>query len=54
MHEVSDDTYVRAIAAFGKQGVAELINLCGFHTMVSMSLNTFRIGLPDGADLPFK
>lgn len=53
-HEVSDDTYARAVAAFGEQGVAELINLCGFYTMVSMSLNTFRIGLPEGAALPFK
>jgi 4-carboxymuconolactone decarboxylase len=52
--EVSDDTYAHAVTAFGEQGVAELINLCGFYTMVSMSLNTFRIGLPEGAELPFK
>ena len=53
-HEVSDNTYAHAVTAFGEQGVAELINLCGFYTMVSMSLNTFRIGLPEGAELPFK
>ena len=53
-HEVSDETYARAVTAFGEQGVAELINLCGFYTMVSMSLNTFRIGVPEGTELPFE
>lgn len=53
-HRVGDETYSRAVTAFGEQGVAELINLCGFYTMVSMSLNTFRIGLPEDAELPFK
>lgn len=53
-HEVSDNTFARAVDAFGQQGVAELINLCGFYTMVSMSLNTFRIGVPEGEELPFK
>ena len=53
-HEVSDETYARAVTAFDEQGVAELINLCGFYTMVSMSLNTFRIGVPEGTELPFE
>jgi 4-carboxymuconolactone decarboxylase len=36
MHEVNGDTYASAVATFGDQGVAKLINLCGFYTMVSM------------------
>ena len=53
-HHVDDETYRRAVDAFGEQGVAELINLCGFYTMVSMSLNTFRIDVPEGMERPFK
>ena len=53
IHHIDDATYQRAVDAFGEHGVAELINLCGFYTMVSMSLNTFKIGVPDGEKLPF-
>ena len=35
---VADATFERAVAHFGEQGVAELVNLCGFYTMVSMTL----------------
>ena len=52
-HQVSDDTYARAVAQFDEQGVAELVNLCGFYTMVSMTLNTFQVELPAGAQNPF-
>ena len=52
-HEVNDDTYECAVTAFGEQGVADLINLCRFYTMVSMSLDTFRIGIPYSAELSF-
>lgn len=52
-HQVSDPTFNAAVAQFGEQGVAELVNLCGFYTMVSMTLNTFQVDLPAGAELPF-
>ena len=51
--QVSDATFETAVEHFGEQGVAELVNLCGFYTMVSMTLNTFEVPLPDGAELPF-
>ena len=54
IHHVGDETYRRAVDAFGENGVAELINLCGFYTMVAMSLNTFRISLPNGKKPSFK
>ena len=38
-----------AIALFRfKRGVIEVIGLCGYYTMVSMTLNTFQFGLPEG------
>ncbi len=52
-HRVSDVTYNAAVTQFGEQGVAELINLAGYYTMVSMTLNTFNVPLPDGAVYPF-
>ena len=52
-HRVTAATFARAERAFGQQGVAELINLIGYYTMVSMTLNTFDVQLPDGAENPF-
>ena len=31
-----------------ERGVVEIIGLCGYYTMVSMTLNTFEFGLPEG------
>lgn len=50
---VSDAVYARAREAFEEQGVCELINLCGFYTMVSMTLNTFDVDLPAGVSSQF-
>ncbi|MFP6806962.1 MAG: carboxymuconolactone decarboxylase family protein [Pseudomonadales bacterium] len=52
-HQVSDKTYADALEQFGEQGICELINLAGYYTMVSMTLNTFKVALPDGATYPF-
>lgn len=46
--EVSDDTYAGAIAAFGETGVAELTCIVGYYTMAAMTLNVFRLPVPDG------
>ena len=51
--KLSADAYDSAVGAFGEQGVAELVGLCGFYTMVSMTLNTFDVPLPEGAEYPF-
>ena len=52
-HRVSAATFAKAQAEFGQQGVAELVNLIGYYTMVSMTLNTFDVPLPEGATYPF-
>ena len=50
---VDDPTYRATVAVFGEAGVQELINACGMYTLVSMTLNTFEIDLPDGVEAPF-
>lgn len=51
--QLSDATFASAVDLFGEAGVAELIALCGFYGLVSMTLNGFDVPLPDGADYPF-
>lgn len=52
-HRVDDATFATAVEHFGQQGVAELVNLIGFYTMVSLTLNTFEVPLPEGVEPPF-
>jgi 4-carboxymuconolactone decarboxylase len=47
-HGLAQGLYDEAIALLGERGVVEIIGLCGYYTMVSMTLNTFEFGLPDG------
>jgi 4-carboxymuconolactone decarboxylase len=47
-HGLSQPLYDAAIEELGERGVVEIIGLCGYYTMVSMTLNTFEFGLPDG------
>jgi 4-carboxymuconolactone decarboxylase len=39
---ISDDTYARAVAAFGERGVIDLLGLAGYFTTVSMVMNVAR------------
>lgn len=50
---VDDVTYSSTAEVFGEDGVQELINACGLYTLVSMTLNTFEVDLPDGVEAPF-
>ena len=47
--EVPMALHNRMMAAWGPRGVAEVIGICGYYTLVSMTLNGFDVGLPDGA-----
>jgi 4-carboxymuconolactone decarboxylase len=47
---VSEDTYHRAVDLIGEAGVIDAIALAGYYTLVSMTINVFEIGLPDGQD----
>ena len=47
-HGVSKPLYDAAVKLLSDRGVVEIIGLCGYYTMVSMTLNTFEFELPDG------
>ena len=38
----------RAVAVLGQAGVVDLVGILGYYTLVSMTLNGFDIGLPEG------
>ena len=51
LHEargLSPALYEEAIKVLSLRGLVEIIGLCGYYTMVSMTLNTFEFGLPEG------
>jgi 4-carboxymuconolactone decarboxylase len=45
---VSDETFAAAKAAFGEQGITEIIFTLGYYSMVSMLLNVDEHPLPEG------
>jgi len=50
---VSDDMHAKAIAMFGEQGVVELVGIIGYYHLVALTLNAFKVPLPDDGELPF-
>jgi len=51
--DISDATYARAHAALGTTGVIDLVRILGYYTFISMSINAFRVPLPEGSADPF-
>lgn len=49
-HQVPQELYDRATKLLGERGLVEIIGLCGYYTMVSMTLNTYEFDLPDGQE----
>ena len=47
-HAVSDDTYARAVAAFGERGVIDLVGIYGYYATLAMIMNVARTPLPAG------
>jgi 4-carboxymuconolactone decarboxylase len=50
---VSDRTYKKVHAFLGDAGTVELVGICGYYALISMTLNTFRAQIPEDAALPF-
>lgn len=51
LHEgkaIAQPLYDEAIKLLGERGVVEIIGLCGYYTLVSMTLNAFQFDLPPG------
>jgi 4-carboxymuconolactone decarboxylase len=47
-HGLTDSLYAEAVKVLSERGVVEVVGLCGYYTMVSMTLNTFELELPEG------
>jgi 4-carboxymuconolactone decarboxylase len=47
-HGLSTALYDEAVKVLTLRGLVEIIGLCGYYTMVSMTLNTFEFDLPEG------
>jgi 4-carboxymuconolactone decarboxylase len=43
---ISDETYAASIAAFGEQGVVDLVGLVGYYTTLAMLMNVARTPMP--------
>jgi 4-carboxymuconolactone decarboxylase len=51
---VSDATYAGVHKFLGDAGMVELTGILGYYVLISMTLNVFRMPLPEGEALPFK
>lgn len=49
---LSPETYASAVETWGLQGIVDLIGTVGYYGMVSMTLNIFEVGLPEGEAEP--
>lgn len=47
-HGLAKALYADAVEHLSERGLVEIVGLCGYYTLVSLTLNTFEFGLPDG------
>ena len=47
-HGLSRSLYDDAVKLLTERGLVDVIGLCGYYTLVSMTLNTFEFELPEG------
>lgn len=45
---LSPPLYARGLEVFGERGLVELVTLVGYYCLVSLTLNAFELGLPEG------
>lgn len=46
---LSQDLHDRALDVLGQGRLVDLVGLCGYYTLISMTINAFEVPLPDGA-----
>jgi 4-carboxymuconolactone decarboxylase len=51
---VGDAALAAALELLGEAGVVDLIAVCGYYDIVSMTLNVAEVGLPEGVAAPLK
>lgn len=49
--KVSAETFARALAVFGEEGVMDLTGLIGYYSFVAITLKAFDVQRPTGSDL---
>ena len=49
---MTDATYAAALAALGLTALVELVGICGYYTLISMTINAFEVPEDDGPFLP--
>jgi 4-carboxymuconolactone decarboxylase len=49
---LSDATYARAVEVLGERGLVDVIGIVGYYGLVSMTLNVFEVGVPEGEAEP--
>ena len=50
--KVDDATYAQCLETLGERGIIDLMATVTHYTVVSMTLNTFRVPAPEGAETP--
>lgn len=49
---VGDAAYDAALGTLGQQACVDLVGICGYYTLISMTINTFDVPDGDGPKLP--
>ena len=49
-HHVDDVLYADAVRALGDTGVVDLVGILGYYSLISMTINAFRVPPPAGAE----
>lgn len=52
--QVPDDLYARAEAVLGHERLVDLVGVLGYYSLISLTLNIFRISPPEGAEKEFE
>lgn len=53
-HRLTRELYADAVEAFGERGLAELMAVIGYYTLVSMTLNAFEVQPTPEMEAPFR
>jgi len=51
--QASDASYEAVSELLGVEGVVELVGILGYYTLISMTINAFRVPVPNGSPEPF-
>ena len=48
-HRLSDAEFAEAREVLGEQALVDVVGLCGYYALVSLTLNAFEVPVPDGS-----